>query len=99
MNSSYFLCPSCTTPHHLYGSPDAFRRAASDVGVPILGELPLVPEVNKGGDTGVPFMLSSYSGNSTFEAKGKEDTLDQAGKEWRDTMFNVAQQLWRNLGY
>ena len=94
LNTSYFLCPSCTTRHYLYGSPDAFRRAASDVGVPILGELPLVPEVNKGGDAGVPYMLTSLP---SIKAGNKGDDLDQAGKQWRDTMSNVAKRLWDTL--
>ena len=67
---------------------------ASDVGVPILGELPLVPEVNKGGDVGVPYMLTSLSSN---KAGNKGDDLDQAGKQWRDTMSNVAKRLWDTL--
>ncbi|EJD02963.1 P-loop containing nucleoside triphosphate hydrolase protein [Fomitiporia mediterranea MF3/22] len=86
LNTSYFLCPSCDTPHHLFGSTDSFRRAAAELNVPVLGELPLVPEVNKGGDTGVPFILTSTS-----------KTLDKAESEWNNGMLNAARKIWDSL--
>ncbi|KAL5507302.1 GP1_5 [Sanghuangporus vaninii] len=86
LNTSYFLCPSCETPHEIFGSPDSFRRVATELRTPVLGELPLVPAVNMGGDTGVPFVLSSST-----------KTLDRAEKEWNDTMLNMASKLTDSL--
>ena len=86
LNTSYFLCPSCDTPHFIFGSPDHFHRAATDVNVPVLGELPLVPDVNKGGDTGIPFVLSSQDKN-----------LDKAEKEWKDAMFTIASKVFESI--
>jgi ATP-binding protein involved in chromosome partitioning len=85
LNTSYFLCPSCDTPHQLFGSSENFLRTAREVGVPVLGELPLVQSVNAGGDAGVPFMLTA----STHS--------DRASKEWQSTMVDVASKLWDSL--
>ncbi|KAH8119413.1 P-loop containing nucleoside triphosphate hydrolase protein [Phellopilus nigrolimitatus] len=86
LNTSYFLCPSCDTPHFLYGSAESFRRAASDVGTPILGELPLVPEVSTGGDKGVPFMLNPPG-----------DSHNRAEEEWKKVMLDISNKLWDAL--
>lgn len=85
LNTSYFLCPSCESQHELFGSARSFKRAAEELKVPILGELPLVPAVNAGGDGGVPFMLSASEQN------------DKAAKEWNDNMKKVAAGLWEGL--
>ncbi|KAI0361845.1 P-loop containing nucleoside triphosphate hydrolase protein [Trametes cingulata] len=85
LNESHFICPSCTTPHELFGSPAAFRATAARFGVEVLGELPLVPGVSQGGDRGVPYALSSTS------------TSDPGGKEWKETMAGVASKVWQFL--
>ncbi|OJT12582.1 Iron-sulfur protein IND1 [Trametes pubescens] len=89
LNESYFICPSCTTPHELFGPPAAFRATAARFGVDVLGELPLVPGVSRGGDRGVPYALHS--------ANGADGTTDLGGKEWRQTMAGVAGQVWQFL--
>ncbi|KAK0473340.1 ParA/MinD ATPase like-domain-containing protein [Armillaria novae-zelandiae] len=58
LNQSHFVCGTCSTPHYLFGSPDRFREAARLMEVDVLGELPLVPGVSEGGDSGVPYALS-----------------------------------------
>lgn len=37
-------------------------RVARDLGVPLLGQVPLVPQVREGGDTGIPVMVSDPDG-------------------------------------
>jgi len=89
LNQSYFLCPTCTTPHYLFGSPNLFRGTAAHLGVDVLGELPLVQGVSSGGDQGVPYALV---------AEEKRKVQDGAGGiEWRATMENVADKVWRSL--
>ena len=53
--------------------------------MPVLGELPLVPAVNAGGDAGVPFMLTADAHS------------DRAAKEWRANMKGIAAELWDGL--
>ncbi|KZP09184.1 P-loop containing nucleoside triphosphate hydrolase protein [Athelia psychrophila] len=86
LNQSHFMCPSCTTPHHLFGSPDKFRSTASQLGVDVLGELPLVPGVSAGGDEGTPYALAPRAGHDGV-----------GGVEWKATMDNVAARVWAEL--
>ncbi|KAI0336028.1 P-loop containing nucleoside triphosphate hydrolase protein [Cubamyces sp. BRFM 1775] len=86
LNESHFICPSCTTPHQLFGSPAAFRATAARYNVNVLGELPLVPGVSHGGDRGVPYALYSAA-----------EASDPGGKEWKETMASVAGQVWQFL--
>ncbi|OBZ77303.1 Iron-sulfur protein IND1 [Grifola frondosa] len=86
LNQSYFICPSCSTPHYLFGSPDSFRATAGRLGVDILGELPLVPDVSVGGDKGVPFALMNG-----------EQTGESGGKEWKETLENATAKVWQFL--
>ena len=88
LNESYFVCPSCTTPHHLFGAPDAFRATASRLGIDILAELPLVQGVSTSGDAGVPYSLAP-------EALKKADGL--GGVQWGEGMAAAAKNVWRAL--
>ncbi|KAM5538226.1 hypothetical protein V8D89_008113 [Ganoderma adspersum] len=89
LNESHFICSSCSTPHELFGSPASFRATAQHYGVDILGELPLVPGVSRGGDHGVPYALYSPDNN--------HGVIDPGGKEWKDTMADVASAVWQFL--
>ncbi|KAJ6498114.1 hypothetical protein C8R47DRAFT_1212438 [Mycena vitilis] len=59
LNQSHFMCPGCETRHYLYGPPEPFRATAGRLGVEVLAELPLVPGVSQGGDSGLPYGLAS----------------------------------------
>lgn len=83
LNQSYFICPSCDTPHCLFGSPDA----AMGLGVELLGELPLTPGVSTGGDAGLPYALLS----------GRSETDGVAGTQWREAMTDIAERVWEAL--
>ncbi|KAG8935568.1 hypothetical protein FRC02_007496 [Tulasnella sp. 418] len=87
LNMSHYTCPSCTTPHRLFGSPESFRKAAADLSLDILGELPLVPQVSEGGDMGRPVMLLSE----------KQINSDLGAKEVTSVMKEVAQAVWRRI--
>lgn len=88
LNESHFVCPSCSATHELFGSPAAFRATAQYYGVSVLGELPLVPGVSHGGDRGVPYALCSPDNGGV---------PDHGGKEWKDTMADVASKVWQFL--
>ncbi|KAA1475454.1 P-loop containing nucleoside triphosphate hydrolase protein [Dentipellis sp. KUC8613] len=89
LNQSYFLCPSCTTSHHLFGSPDVFNQTAEQLGVPVLGELPLIPGVSSGGDAGVPYGL--------VRNDKVKDTDGTGGTKWKDSMREIATEVSRRL--
>ena len=56
-NMSIFCCPNCGHETPLFGHGGA-RREAERLGVPFLGEVPLLLEVREGGDTGVPVVAA-----------------------------------------
>ncbi|KLO15882.1 P-loop containing nucleoside triphosphate hydrolase protein [Schizopora paradoxa] len=87
LNTSYFLCPSCSTPHRLYGSSDSVHRMAKELGTSVLGELPLIPEVSEGGDRGTPFMLGVTG----------DRALNAPSLAWRSVMESTAEHLWKAL--
>jgi ATP-binding protein involved in chromosome partitioning len=56
-NMSYYDCPSCGQREDVFGVGGGDRIAAR-AGVPVLGHIPLVPEVRAGGDAGQPIVLT-----------------------------------------
>lgn len=52
-NMSYFVCPSCSERHDIFGNGGG-GRVASQYGLPLLGEIPLDPAIRTGGDAGLP---------------------------------------------
>lgn len=56
-NMSYYLCPSCGEREALFGSGGGERVAAS-FGVPLLAQIPLVPDVRASGDAGAPIVAA-----------------------------------------
>ena len=56
-NMSYFLCPHCGEKTSIFGERGG-EEAAQTLGVPLLGEIPLMPEVREGGDRGTPIVVT-----------------------------------------
>lgn len=56
-NMSYFACPHCGERSAIFGEGGG-QEAADTLGVPLLGQIPLVPEVREGGDVGAPIVVS-----------------------------------------
>ncbi|MBI3927837.1 MAG: Mrp/NBP35 family ATP-binding protein [Armatimonadetes bacterium] len=57
-NMSYYACPHCGGRDDLFGHGGA-RKAAEDLGVPFLGEIPLNSAVRTAGDHGVPVVVEA----------------------------------------
>ncbi len=56
-NMSTFVCPACGVAHQLFGQGGA-RREAERIGVPLLGEVPLVMAIRQKSDGGRPIVVS-----------------------------------------
>jgi ATP-binding protein involved in chromosome partitioning len=56
-NMSYHICRKCGHRHEIFAHGGGARYAES-LGVPFLGELPLVRELREGGDTAAPIVIS-----------------------------------------
>jgi len=50
-NMSTFVCPDCGSRHDIFGSGGA-RKKAAEMGIPFLGDVPLVPQLRVFGDEG-----------------------------------------------
>jgi ATP-binding protein involved in chromosome partitioning len=55
-NMSYFVCDNCDKRHDIFSHGGA-RRAAEELEVPFLGEVPLSLDVRESSDTGTPVVL------------------------------------------
>ncbi len=56
-NMSMFACPDCGSSHDIFGHGGA-RETAEKLGVPFLGEIPLVPRIRETSDAGTPVSVS-----------------------------------------
>jgi ATP-binding protein involved in chromosome partitioning len=54
-NMGAFVCPSCGAEHAIF-SKGGVARAAAELGVDVLAEIPLDPAVTPGGDRGIPIV-------------------------------------------
>jgi ATP-binding protein involved in chromosome partitioning len=55
-NMAGFACPHCREVTHVFGQGGG-QRLAEEVGVPVLGSIPLDPETRVGGDAGEPIVV------------------------------------------
>jgi ATP-binding protein involved in chromosome partitioning len=56
-NMSYFNCPNCQHRTDIFGHGGA-RAEAARIGVPFLGEIPLLLAIRETGDAGAPITAS-----------------------------------------
>jgi ATP-binding protein involved in chromosome partitioning len=69
-NMSFFVCPHCGERTSIFGEGGG-QEAADTLGVPLLGQIPLLPALREGGDVGVPIVVSdpdSAAGEALIEA-------------------------------
>lgn len=55
-NMSYFICPECRHESHIF-SRGGGKNKAQEMGVPLLGEIPLVEKVCTTSDEGIPLVI------------------------------------------
>jgi len=72
-NMSYFESPETGKPIAIFGTGGG-KRLADELGIPLLGEVPLYPPVLEGGDNGQPIVVSdakSSAARKLIEIAGK----------------------------
>ncbi|MDD2878261.1 MAG: Mrp/NBP35 family ATP-binding protein [Acidiphilium sp.] len=57
-NMSFFCCPNCGARTEIFGHGGA-RAEAARIGVPFLGEVPLLPAIRETSDAGTPIAVSA----------------------------------------
>ena len=60
-NMSFFCCPACGHRSELFGHGGA-KREAETLGVPFLGEIPLLLDIRTSADAGTPIMAQAPDG-------------------------------------
>jgi ATP-binding protein involved in chromosome partitioning len=73
--------------YELFGSGGG-RRLASDLGVPLLGQIPLVPALREGGDHGVPVTVSDDGGEAAeaFDELASQIVAKGPGRVFRSEL-------------
>ena len=56
-NMSYYICPHCNSRDHIFGEGGA-RRAAAELEIPFLGEVPLDLAIRQQSDAGSPIVVA-----------------------------------------
>jgi ATP-binding protein involved in chromosome partitioning len=56
-NMSYFVPPDLPEKKYFVFGQDGAKRLAENLGVPLLGEIPIVQSIREGGDAGHPAIL------------------------------------------
>jgi ATP-binding protein involved in chromosome partitioning len=74
---SYFACPHCGKPTPLFGSGGGARLAA-ELGIPLIGEIPLYPRVMSGGDEGAPIVLAEPESQAARALSTTAERIAQA---------------------
>ena len=90
-NMSYFVCPHCGERTSVFGEGGG-KEAADTLGVPLLGQIPLMPELREGGDAGTPIVVSQPDSEAgrAFRATASElarrrgpGSANHSGSRWR----------------
>jgi ATP-binding protein involved in chromosome partitioning len=68
-NMSYFVAPDTGARYDIF-SHGGGSKAAEEMGVPFLGEIPLVMEMRMGGDEGVPFVIRNAGSEQAEKVRG-----------------------------
>jgi ATP-binding protein involved in chromosome partitioning len=82
-NMSWFVCPHCGQREPIFGVGGG-RIAAETLGVPLLGQVPLVPELRAGGDSGRPIVVT--------------DPDSAAGEAFRNAAREIARTTRTKVG-
>ncbi|CED82812.1 Predicted ATPase, nucleotide-binding [Phaffia rhodozyma] len=85
-----------TPPIYPFGPPDKFHQAARELNLPVLGDLPLVPEVSAGGDSGRPVVLLEAP---HVDRKETNNEHDEGVRMVKREMSRLAEKVWAGLGY
>jgi ATP-binding protein involved in chromosome partitioning len=57
-NMSFFICPNCQHESDIF-SHGGGKRLAEELGVPLLGEIPINTDIRIGGDSGKPITAAN----------------------------------------
>jgi ATP-binding protein involved in chromosome partitioning len=73
-NMSYYVCPHCGERDAIFGEGGG-RIAAEALDVPLMGQIPLIPALREGGDSGVPIVLSHPDAPASVALRGAAEMI------------------------
>lgn len=73
-NMSYFMCPSDNKPYYIFGEGKG-KKMAEDMGVSLLGQIPLDPKIAESNDSGEPFFLKYVDSPTSKEFLNIADNI------------------------
>jgi ATP-binding protein involved in chromosome partitioning len=76
-NMSWLECPHCGKPSAIFGSGGG-QKLADELGLPLLGQVPLHPPVREGGDRGMPIVAADASAGAAKALTGIAERVVQA---------------------
>jgi ATP-binding protein involved in chromosome partitioning len=78
-NMSYYICPDCGSRDDIFGTGGG-REAADTLGVPLMAQVPLMPALREGGDTGRPIVVSDPDSLASVALREASDAVVRATK-------------------
>jgi ATP-binding protein involved in chromosome partitioning len=78
-NMSYYVCPHCGERDDIFGTGGG-QEAAETLGVPMMGQIPLVPALRAGGDTGTPIVVSDPDAPASVALRAAASAVARATK-------------------
>ncbi|MFQ5444952.1 MAG: Mrp/NBP35 family ATP-binding protein [Nitrospinales bacterium] len=94
-NMSYFVCDGCDKKHYIFKSGGG-KRMAEQFNIPLLGEIPIIPQVVEGGDSGTPILLTHPDSPASLAYKelagqvAAQLSINQAKEDKVDATFEMA---------
>ena len=76
-NMSWFECPHCGKPVNIFGTGGG-ERLAAELQVPLLGQIPLYPQVLAGGDLGLPIVVGEPHSAAAVALRKTAETIASA---------------------
>eukprot|EP01135_Chromosphaera_perkinsii_P007813 Nk52_evm5s1020 gene=Nk52_evmTU5s1020 len=90
-NMSYFMCENCEHKHYLFGQ-DGAREVAEELGVPVIGDIPLLGQIRERSDTGRPVTVSDPKSEAAMAyrdmAKKAIQALEQSHQKMQQEQGN-----------
>jgi ATP-binding protein involved in chromosome partitioning len=76
-NMSWFECPHCGKPVNIFGTGGG-ERLAAELQVPLLGQIPLYPQILAGGDLGLPIVVGEPDSSAAVALRKTAGTIASA---------------------
>jgi ATP-binding protein involved in chromosome partitioning len=78
-NMSWYICPHCGEREMIFGEGGG-HQAAETLRVPMLAQIPLIPDLRAGGDVGVPIVVADPDGPASTAFRDAADAIVKATK-------------------